>query len=54
MRGILPDINVRGQTLANAQRVLRDPDYAARTAVQLLDYLTRMDSLLGTGRLYAP
>jgi hypothetical protein len=41
-------------TIANAQRVLRDRDYAERVAVSILDYLIRIDEFRGTGRLYAP
>ena len=41
-------------TLANAERVLEDSAYAERTAIKLLDYLMRINQLLGTGRLYIP
>lgn len=41
-------------TLGNANRVLRDPQYARRWAVDLLDYAERIDELRGTGRLFLP
>lgn len=41
-------------TIADAQRVLRDPIYAATAALRLLDYLERIESLRGTGRLFIP
>jgi hypothetical protein len=41
-------------TLANADRILTDRIYAEKAAVKLLDYLTRIDDLRGTGRLYVP
>jgi hypothetical protein len=41
-------------TLADPQRVIRDSDYAQLVALRLLDYLDRIDSLRGTGRLFLP
>jgi len=41
-------------TLADAQRVQNDRTYARQTAEALLDYLFRIQELLGTGRLYLP
>ena len=41
-------------TLADARRVLRERAYAERTAVQILDYLMRIDEVRGTGRLFVP
>lgn len=41
-------------TLANPKRIIRDRVYAERVAERVLDYLTRIDELLGAGRLYAP
>jgi hypothetical protein len=41
-------------TLAKSDDVLASKAYAERTAVRLLDYLMRIDTLRGTGRLYIP
>jgi hypothetical protein len=41
-------------TIANRNRVVSDPDYALECAFQLLDYLSRIDGLRGTRRLYLP
>ena len=41
-------------TLGDADRVVESREYAVRTAVQLLDYLLRIDTLRGTGRLFLP
>jgi hypothetical protein len=41
-------------TIADTERVLRDGAYAERVAVNLLDYLMRIDEVLGTGRIYVP
>jgi hypothetical protein len=41
-------------TLADPQRILRDSEYAETTALRLLDYLERLPSLRGTGRLFIP
>lgn len=41
-------------TLADADRVLKDKEYAKRVAERLLDYLFRIERVLGSGRLYVP
>jgi hypothetical protein len=41
-------------TLADADRVIQSRGYATEAAVQLLDYLLRIDDLSGTGRLFLP
>jgi hypothetical protein len=41
-------------TIANADRVLVDGDYAAEVIWRLYEYLFDLDGLLGTGRLYIP
>jgi hypothetical protein len=41
-------------TLADPKRLLRDPAYAETAAVRLLDFLERIDSLRGIGRLFIP
>jgi hypothetical protein len=41
-------------TLGDPDRVLRDRLYGEMAAEQLLEYLTRIDEFLGTGRLYVP
>jgi hypothetical protein len=41
-------------TLANSTRIFWDRAYAEATVVQLIDFLERIDSLRGTGRLYVP
>ena len=41
-------------TVADPQRVLLDGDYAYQTAIQLLDFLERIDTLRGAGRLFVP
>jgi hypothetical protein len=41
-------------TLADPKRILRDGEYATNAAVRLLDYLTQIDSLRGSGRLFVP
>jgi hypothetical protein len=41
-------------TIANANRVLQDREYAERVAVKLLDYLLDIENFKGTGRLYLP
>jgi hypothetical protein len=41
-------------TLADPQRILRDSLYAEASALRLLDYLDRISSLRGTGRLFIP
>jgi hypothetical protein len=41
-------------TLADAERLMSDRAYAERVAEALLEYLVKIDSLRGTGRLYLP
>lgn len=41
-------------TLADPRRIRRDRDYARAAAVRLLDYLSQIESLRGSGRLYLP
>lgn len=41
-------------TIADPRRVLRDADYANSVALRLLDFLDRIESLRGTGRLFMP
>jgi hypothetical protein len=41
-------------TLARAERINIDRDYAASTAISLLDYLSRLDQLRGMGRIFIP
>ncbi len=41
-------------TLASSKRIQIDRAYAERMAISLLDCLTRLDSLRGTGRLFLP
>lgn len=41
-------------TLSDPQRIQTDGEYASRAAMQLLDYVERIDSLLGAGRLFIP
>ena len=41
-------------TLARAQQINTDRTYAERTAISLLDYLTRLDALRGMGRIFIP
>lgn len=41
-------------TIADVQRLLRDPAYAEAAALRLLGYVERIDSVRGTGRLYVP
>jgi hypothetical protein len=41
-------------TLANAPRILQSSTYAERVTEQLLEYLLRIDTIRGTGRLYLP
>jgi hypothetical protein len=41
-------------TLSDPQRIRHDGEYAYRAAVQLLDYLDRIDTLLGARRLFIP
>ena len=41
-------------TIADPRRVTRDPAYANGIASRLLDFLERIESLRGTGRLFLP
>ena len=41
-------------TLADPQRIVHDRSYAETAALRLLDYVERVDSLRGTGRLFVP
>lgn len=41
-------------TLSNPRRIHRSKNYAGRVVERLLDYLWRIDSLRGAGRLYLP
>jgi hypothetical protein len=41
-------------TLSDPQRIIRDSAYAETSALRLLDYLDRIASLRGTGRLFIP
>lgn len=48
-QNILPVI-----TLADEQRIMRDRDYAEKTAESVLDYLAALERYRGVGRLYVP
>jgi hypothetical protein len=41
-------------TIADPQRVIRDSTYAEACALRVLEYLERIDSLRGVGRLFIP
>lgn len=41
-------------TIADANRVMNDRDYARRVAEKLLEYLLVIDGVRGTGRMYVP
>jgi hypothetical protein len=41
-------------TLANADKILHNRDYAHAVAEELMDYLLYMDNFLGAGRLWVP
>lgn len=41
-------------TLANAERIRKDKDYAERCAVRLLEYLLDIENYRGTARIYVP
>jgi hypothetical protein len=41
-------------TIADQRRVARDSAYANVTALRMLDFLERIESLRGTGRLFIP
>ncbi len=66
MKGILADINIQGHvdllvtimqaaiTIANVPRLRQSREYANWVVDKLLDFLMRMDTLRGTGRLFVP
>jgi hypothetical protein len=41
-------------TIADPDRLIRDRDYAERTAVRLLEYIDDLENMRGTGRLFVP
>lgn len=41
-------------TISDADRLLRDREYAERAAAKLLGFLLDVENLRGTGRLYVP
>jgi len=41
-------------TVANADQILTDREYAVRVVTQLLEFLFDLDNIRGTGRLYLP
>ena len=41
-------------TIGDAERLRNSRDYSDRVIWALLDYLVRIDGLLGTGRLFVP
>jgi hypothetical protein len=41
-------------TFSNADEILRDSAYVQRVIESLFDYLLRIDTLRGTGRIYLP
>jgi hypothetical protein len=41
-------------TLADGNRILKEPTYAYRVAEKILDYLFDIDKMRGTGRLFVP
>lgn len=41
-------------TLADPRRIRRERDYARAAVVRLLDYLSQIEALRGSGRLYLP
>jgi hypothetical protein len=46
--------NIPVFTFADADSILHDRDYAERVIESLYDYLLRIDSVRGTGRLFLP
>ncbi len=56
MKGILADIedSLPVFTIADANRVVNDRDYARRVAEKLLEYLLMIDGVRGAGRMYVP
>ena len=41
-------------TIGDPRRVIRDPVYAQECAISLLDFVERIETLRGTGRLFIP
>jgi hypothetical protein len=41
-------------TIGDPRRVIRDPVYARACALSLLDFVERIETLRGTGRLFIP
>jgi hypothetical protein len=41
-------------TISRPKRLLQDGRYAEEVAERILDYLIRIDEVLGTGRIYVP
>ena len=41
-------------TIGDPRRVIRDPVYARECALSLLDFVDRIETLRGTGRLFIP
>jgi hypothetical protein len=41
-------------TIGDPRRVIRDPGYARECALSLLDFVERIETLRGTGRLFIP
>ena len=41
-------------TIGDPRRVIRDPAYARECAISLLDFVERIETLRGTGRLFIP
>jgi len=41
-------------TISDPRRVMRDPVYARECAISLLDFVERIETLHGTGRLFIP
>jgi len=41
-------------TIADPRRIIRDAEYAKSAALRRLDFLDRIESLRGTGRLFVP
>ena len=41
-------------TIGDPRRVIRDPVYARECAISLLDFVERIETLRGTGRLFIP
>jgi hypothetical protein len=41
-------------TISDPNRIMRDREYAERVAARLIEFLTDLDRLAGSGRLYLP